>query len=59
MNWGSWQAFVHMGGYGLYVWSAYGVTAVVMLAEVLLVRARQRRAAEAARELALNPESAE
>jgi heme exporter protein D len=59
MNWASWQAFWHMGGYGLYVWGAYGVTAVAMLAEVLWVRARLRRAAAAARALALNPELAE
>jgi heme exporter protein D len=63
MNWGSWQAFVHMGGYGLYVWGAYGVTAAVMVAEVLLVRARQRHAADEARDQArdqaLNPELAE
>ncbi|MEK8049769.1 heme exporter protein CcmD [Ideonella sp. DXS22W] len=59
MNWGSWQAFWHMGGYGLYVWSAYGVTALMMVAEVLRVRARLRRAAEAARALALNPEMGE
>lgn len=59
MNWDSWQAFWHMGGYGLFVWSAYGVTAVAMLAEVLLVRARQRRALAAAHEQALNPERME
>lgn len=57
MNWDSWQAFVHMGGYGLYVWGAYGVTAAVMVAELLMVRARQRRAAEAVHEMALHPET--
>jgi len=57
MNWDSWQAFWHMGGYGLYVWGAYGATAVAMLAEVLLVRARLRRAARAAREQALDAET--
>lgn len=33
--------FFNMGGYGLYVWGAYGVTAVLLVAElVLLVRRR-------------------
>lgn len=27
----SWHEFVHMGGYGIYVWSAYGVAAVVLI----------------------------
>ena len=40
MNWGSWNEFFAMGGYGFYVWGAYAVTLVVMLGEVLLVRAR-------------------
>ena len=51
MNWSSWEAFVHMGGYGLYVWSSYGVTLAVMVAEPLLAAARRRRAlAQAAEE---------
>ena len=40
MNWGSAQAFLEMGGYGLYVWGAYGVTAMVILMEVLTLRSR-------------------
>ena len=27
--------FLHMGGYASYVWSAYGITAVVLIANVL------------------------
>jgi heme exporter protein D len=38
--------FLAMGGYGFYVWGAYGVTALVIVAELVAVRAR-RRAAEA------------
>jgi heme exporter protein CcmD len=33
-----------MGGYGFYVWSAYGATAVVIAAEILAVRARRKAA---------------
>jgi len=25
--WESWQAFLHMGGHGLYVWGSFGVLA--------------------------------
>ena len=35
--------FFAMGGYGFYVWTAYGVTALVLVAEVLSLRARRRR----------------
>jgi len=39
MQWGSVSEFFAMGGYGLYVWGAYAVTAVVIVAEtVILVR---------------------
>ncbi len=33
MNWPSMQAFVHMGGYGLYVWGSFGMCALVLAAE--------------------------
>jgi heme exporter protein D len=46
MNWGSSEAFFHMGGYGLYVWGSYGVTALVMALEPWLAARRRRRAAE-------------
>ena len=35
--------FLAMGGYAFYVWIAYGVTALVVVAEILAVRARCRR----------------
>jgi heme exporter protein D len=38
--------FFAMGGYGFYVWGAYGVTALAVMAELLALRAR-RRVAEA------------
>ena len=45
MNWHSASEFFDMGGYGLYVWGAYAVTAVLMLAEPWLVARRRERAA--------------
>jgi heme exporter protein D len=30
MHWNSWQDFWYMGGYALYVWSSFGVTAGLM-----------------------------
>jgi heme exporter protein D len=35
MQWGSVSEFLAMGGYGLYIWGAYAVTAVVIAAEVV------------------------
>jgi heme exporter protein D len=35
MQWGSWGDFLHMGGYGLYVWGSYGVTLLAMVAEAV------------------------
>ena len=44
MNWGSAEAFFHMGGYGLYVWGSYVVTAAIMVVEPWLAARRRRRA---------------
>ena len=41
MNWGSPAEFFAMGGYGLYVWGSFGVCAVLMILEPILVRKRQ------------------
>ena len=40
--------FFAMGGYGFYVWGAYGVVALCILAELLSLRARRRSAAKLA-----------
>lgn len=40
MNWGSASEFFAMGGYGLYVWGSYGMTALFMIVEVVLARKR-------------------
>ena len=42
MNWGSWDNFLAMGGYAFYVWGSYGVTLALIVAEVVLLRARKR-----------------
>jgi heme exporter protein D len=49
MSWGSWSEFWAMGGYGLYVWGAYGAVVLALLAEPLLVRLRHRRAVQQVR----------
>ena len=43
MNWGSPAAFFAMGGYALYVWGSFGVCALALVLEPILVR--QRRSA--------------
>jgi heme exporter protein D len=53
VNWGSWDAFWAMGGYGLYVWGSYAMAVVVAAIEIWQLRARRRAAqVEAARESA-------
>lgn len=47
MHWNSASEFFAMGGYGLYVWGSYAVTAVWMLWEPLSVRSRLRSALQA------------
>lgn len=44
VNWNSASEFFAMGGYGLYVWGSYLVTAAFMLAEPLLARRHHHRA---------------
>ena len=38
----SFADFLAMGGYGLYVWGSFGVTALVMVIEPILVARNQR-----------------
>jgi heme exporter protein D len=40
--WNSPSEFFAMGGYALYVWSSFGICALVLILEPLLVRARFR-----------------
>ncbi|HEX9685220.1 MAG TPA: heme exporter protein CcmD [Burkholderiales bacterium] len=44
MSWASWSDFVAMGGYALYVWGSYAVTAGLIAVEVVMLRIRRRNA---------------
>lgn len=48
-----------MGGYALYVWGSFGLTAAVVVAEVALVRARRQRVLQDLRETMESEESKE
>lgn len=42
IHWNSFGEFLAMGGYGLYVWGSFGVTALIMVAEpIMAVRNRK------------------
>ena len=60
MIWNSWNDFWAMGGYGLYVWGSFGVTALCMLVEIFWVqRAREQALNQIANELAAEQNSRE
>jgi heme exporter protein D len=42
MQWNSVSEFFAMGGYALYVWGSFGLTAAVVAGEVLSLRARRK-----------------
>lgn len=42
MQWNSVGEFFAMGGYGFYVWGSFGVTAVALAIEPLLLRKRHK-----------------
>lgn len=44
MQWHKASEFFAMGGYALYVWGSFGVCAIAMIAEPLLVRQRRKQA---------------
>jgi heme exporter protein D len=44
MNWNSLNEFLAMGGYALYVWGSYGMTALLVAIELVALRARRHRA---------------
>jgi len=44
MSWNSPAEFFAMGGYALYVWSSFGMCAVLLALEPALVRHRQQAA---------------
>ncbi len=45
MNWGSIDNFLAMGGHAFFVWGSYGVTAALIVTEVILLRMRAKKAA--------------
>ena len=42
MQWASWSAFFHMGGYAFYVWFSFGLTALCVIWEVTALRKRSK-----------------
>ena len=42
MQWESWSAFWNMGGFALFVWGSYGITALLVVGELFLVVRRRR-----------------
>ena len=49
--WNSFGDFLHMGGYGVYVWGSFGVTALIMLVEPIVVARNRKRSEEHTSEL--------
>ncbi|NJN50606.1 MAG: heme exporter protein CcmD [Gammaproteobacteria bacterium] len=43
MSFDSFASFVHMGGHGLYVWSAYGIGVIVLAANLIAPAITRRR----------------
>ena len=44
MQWNSLDDFFRMGGYALYVWGSFGITALALLVEPLLLVHRRNEA---------------
>lgn len=44
MQWNNASEFFAMGGYGFYVWGSFGLCALAMIAEPLLVCQRRKQA---------------
>jgi heme exporter protein CcmD len=45
-----WSKFFSMGGYALYVWSAYGITLLALGSEVIALYRRSKAARQGLRE---------
>ncbi len=60
MIWSSWTEFWAMGGYGLYVWGSFGVTALCVAFEMIWVKnARAQALAQISDELVAKTNSKE
>jgi heme exporter protein D len=44
VNWGSWDNFLRMGGYGFFVWGSYGMAVAIVAIEAWQLKVRRRRA---------------
>ena len=55
-NWTSFPEFLAMGGYGVYVWGSFGMTALVMAIEMASLAARRKAARNRADESTLSNE---
>jgi heme exporter protein D len=42
IHWNSFSEFLAMGGYGLYVWGSFAVTALVMIIEPIMAVQRRK-----------------
>jgi heme exporter protein D len=42
IHWNSFSDFIAMGGYGLYVWGSFGVTALIMAIEPIVAIRNQK-----------------
>ncbi len=42
MNWGTWEAFVAMGGHGAFVWGSVLVVLLALLGELVLLGWRRQ-----------------
>ena len=60
MIWNSWSEFWAMGGYGLYVWGSFGVTALCVALEMIWVKnARAQALTQISNELVAETKSKE
>ena len=50
MNWSGASDFFAMGGYGFYVWGSFGMTALVVLGELIALRMRRQALLQALRD---------
>jgi heme exporter protein D len=41
MHWASFRDFLAMGGYGLYIWSSFGLTLLCLCGELWMLRLRR------------------
>jgi heme exporter protein D len=46
MHWNSVSEFFAMGGYAFYVWGSFGSTALVVVAEIFLLRSQRKELLE-------------